>query len=195
MAASIFSGTSLQTSRGPNHQSPITNHPASAADYSPLKVLELFIQLLQGAFSLPHLSISPSLHPPISQSPQNVEISLKSCQTPDPSVTDVHADMHPKKPDLGDLWIQHQRRNNRTTSQSWACIHCLERTVFHSADQLWKHAEEKHRDKFPPDPSHLQQYRRTFESESAAKRSVNMAWALFPDKADEFEYYAKTYQR
>ncbi|PQE25047.1 hypothetical protein CJF31_00005896 [Rutstroemia sp. NJR-2017a BVV2] len=78
--------------------------------------------------------------------------------------------MQKSTPDLGDLWIQHQRRNNKATTQSWACIYCPERTVFPLTEELWKHAEERHRDKFPSNPAELQQARKAFESESAAKR-------------------------
>ncbi|KAM3084463.1 hypothetical protein ACMFMG_001432 [Clarireedia jacksonii] len=73
--------------------------------------------------------------------------------------------------DLGDRWTQHQRKINKTTTQSWACIYCPERPIFVSTQDLWKHTEEEHRDKFPTNPSELQQFRRTVEIDSAAKRS------------------------
>ncbi|KAM3067121.1 hypothetical protein ACMFMG_011676 [Clarireedia jacksonii] len=61
-------------------------------------------------------------------------------------------------------------RNNQTTTQSWACIYCLNPPVFLSTEDLWKHAEERHRDKFPTNPSELEQFRKAFENDSAAKR-------------------------
>ncbi|KAM3064714.1 hypothetical protein ACMFMG_010634 [Clarireedia jacksonii] len=61
-------------------------------------------------------------------------------------------------------------RNNQTTTQSWACIYCLNPPVFLSTEDLWKHAEERHRDKFPTNPSELEQFRKAFENDSAVKR-------------------------
>ncbi|KAM3066465.1 hypothetical protein ACMFMG_012050 [Clarireedia jacksonii] len=62
--------------------------------------------------------------------------------------------------------------NTKSTTQSWACVLCPERTVCPSTEELWKHAEERHRDQIPIHPGELQQFRRTLESESAAKRPV-----------------------
>jgi hypothetical protein len=79
--------------------------------------------------------------------------------------------MHEHKPDIDDRLIQHQRRNNKT--QSWACTLCPEHIVCRSTEELWRHTEERHRDKIPACPGELQQFRRTLESESAVKRLVN----------------------
>ncbi|KAM3066964.1 hypothetical protein ACMFMF_010013 [Clarireedia jacksonii] len=72
--------------------------------------------------------------------------------------------------DLGDRWTQHQRKSNKTTTQSWACINCPERPIFVSTQDLWKHTEEEHRDKFPANPSELQQFSRTVENDFVARR-------------------------
>ncbi|KAM3066234.1 hypothetical protein ACMFMG_012137 [Clarireedia jacksonii] len=55
-------------------------------------------------------------------------------------------------------------------AQSAPSVLCPERTVCPSTEELWKHAEERHYDKIPIHPGELQQFRRTLESESAAKR-------------------------
>ncbi|KAM3066221.1 hypothetical protein ACMFMG_012125 [Clarireedia jacksonii] len=80
--------------------------------------------------------------------------------------------MYKHRPDLDDLWIQHQRRNNKTKTQSRTCTYCLEPIVFPSTEELWKHAEENHRDKFPINSTELQQFRKAFESDSAASDSA-----------------------
>ncbi|KAF7939412.1 hypothetical protein EAE99_001217 [Botrytis elliptica] len=90
--------------------------------------------------------------------------------------------MHEHKPDLGDRWTQHQRRNNKTRTQSWDCTLCSEHTVFTSTEELWKHAEENHRDKFPINSRELQQFRKAFESDSAASDSAEK----MPPKHESF---------
>ncbi|QSZ37290.1 hypothetical protein DSL72_009384 [Monilinia vaccinii-corymbosi] len=75
--------------------------------------------------------------------------------------------------DVSDRWIQHQRRNTKTT-QSWACIHCREHKIFYSEIDLWNHAEGDHRDKIPSDPAELRRFRKHYESSSALKRSVDL---------------------
>lgn len=76
-----------------------------------------------------------------------------------------------KTADVSDLWIQHQRRNTKTT-QSWSCIFCLERKICLSETDLWNHAEKDHRDKFPTDQDELKRFRKYYESESALKRTT-----------------------
>ncbi|KAM3067164.1 hypothetical protein ACMFMG_011717 [Clarireedia jacksonii] len=66
--------------------------------------------------------------------------------------------------------IRHRQMNTKSTNQSWACVLYPERTVCPSTEELWKHAEERHRDKIPIHPGELQQFRRTPESDSAANR-------------------------
>ncbi|TVY45744.1 EST/SMG-like protein [Lachnellula occidentalis] len=71
-------------------------------------------------------------------------------------------------PGVDELWIQHQRRNHKNT-QSWACIHCLDRRVFTNADDLWQHCLHDHKDKLPDDESEHRRYRTKFEAESLKK--------------------------
>lgn len=86
-------------------------------------------------------------------------------------------EMNRTKADVSDLWIQHQRRNTKTT-QSWACIYCPERKIFLSETDLWNHAEKDHRDKTPFDQDELKQFRKSYESESKLKRSVDTVRAI-----------------
>lgn len=86
--------------------------------------------------------------------------------------TDKTLEMSSKtKPDVTDLWIRHQRRNTKTT-QSWACIYCPHRKICLSEIDLWNHAEKDHRDKIPSDQDELKRFRKSYESNSAQKRSV-----------------------
>jgi hypothetical protein len=82
--------------------------------------------------------------------------------------------MNQQPPGVDELWIQHQRRNAKTT-QSWACIHCPDRHIFVNSDELWAHALEKHRDRIPSDEGEQRRYRSKFEAESSEKkRSVKL---------------------
>ncbi|KAE8451547.1 hypothetical protein EG329_003620 [Mollisiaceae sp. DMI_Dod_QoI] len=72
--------------------------------------------------------------------------------------------------DVGDPWIQHLRRNNKTT-KSWACILCPERRIFASSQALWQHAEMDHQDKMPvADHRALIAFKASFEDECALQR-------------------------
>ena len=76
------------------------------------------------------------------------------------------------QPDVHELWIQHQRRNNKTT-QTWACIYCEDRKIFESEDELWKHFLLKHREQLPAEKDGqdaLEFFRRNYAAESAKKR-------------------------
>ncbi|ESZ94548.1 hypothetical protein SBOR_5038 [Sclerotinia borealis F-4128] len=83
--------------------------------------------------------------------------------------TDMNPEMIKPKADVSDLWIQHQRRKTKTT-QSWACIYCPERKIFHSEIDLWNHAEKDHQDEIPSNQDELKQFRKSYESKSALKR-------------------------
>jgi hypothetical protein len=72
---------------------------------------------------------------------------------------------------IHDGWIRHQRGQNKTT-QSFACLHCLDRKIFPTSDELWNHATQAHRDKFPEDEKEMQGIRSKFEAEAALKRSA-----------------------
>lgn len=79
--------------------------------------------------------------------------------------------MNQQQPDINYLWIQHQRRNHKTTP-SWACIHCPDGKIFLEADELWKHALLDHRDKVPSKKELRQSFRTRFEAESEQKRYI-----------------------
>lgn len=86
--------------------------------------------------------------------------------------TDKNSEMNRTKADVSDLWIQHQRRNTKTT-QSWACIYCPDRKICLSKTDLWSHAEKAHPDKIPAGEDELIRFRKAFESDSVLKRLVN----------------------
>ncbi|KAM0142097.1 hypothetical protein ACHAP3_002092 [Botrytis cinerea] len=73
------------------------------------------------------------------------------------------------KVDISDLWVQHQRRNTKTT-KSWGCIYCPDRKILLSETALWMHAEKCHQDKVPANLEELERFRQSFESNSALKR-------------------------
>ncbi|KAK6594612.1 telomerase-binding protein EST1A protein [Botrytis cinerea] len=83
--------------------------------------------------------------------------------------TNKNLEMNKPKADVSDLWIQHQRRNTKTT-KSWSCIYCPERKICLSETDLWNHAEKEHQDKIPSDQDELDRFRKSYESNSALKR-------------------------
>lgn len=87
------------------------------------------------------------------------------------TTTRIILEMNQQQQDLNYLWIQHQRRNNKTTP-SWACIHCPNMKIFLEADELWKHALLDHRDKVPSKKELRQSFRTRFEAESEQKRYI-----------------------
>ncbi|TVY25709.1 EST/SMG-like protein [Lachnellula hyalina] len=98
-------------------------------------------------------------------------------------------------PGVDELWVQHQRRNHKTT-QSWACIHCLDRRIFSNSDDLWQHCLHDHKNKLPEDESEHRRYRTKFEAESVKKiRRVQATalrkWKTFNAGADPTRYSAK----
>jgi hypothetical protein len=79
--------------------------------------------------------------------------------------------MSASKPDLSDLWIQHQRKNTKTT-QSWACIFCPNRKVFGTEPDLWEHAKRDHVEELEARTGDLDAFREEYATESAQKRLV-----------------------
>ncbi|TEY71388.1 hypothetical protein BOTCAL_0094g00320 [Botryotinia calthae] len=97
---------------------------------------------------------------------------------------------HPEA-NVNDLWIQHQRRNTKTT-KSRACIYCPERKTprptndlcmpaekchqdkipkrFRQSYDLWMPAEKCHQDKILTNLEELKRFRQSYESNSALKR-------------------------
>jgi hypothetical protein len=79
--------------------------------------------------------------------------------------------MSASKPDLSELWIQHQRKNTKTT-QSWACIFCSNRRVFGTEPDLWEHAKRDHVEQLEARTGDLDAFREEYATESAQKRLV-----------------------
>ena len=85
--------------------------------------------------------------------------------------TEQCREMSASKPDLSDLWIQHQRKNTKTT-QSWACILCPNRRVFGTEPDLWEHAKRDHLEELEARTGDLNAFREEYATESAQKRLV-----------------------
>jgi hypothetical protein len=83
-------------------------------------------------------------------------------------------EMSASKPDLSDLWIQHQRKNTKTT-KSWACIFCPNRRVFGTEPDLWEHAKRDHVEQVEARTGDLDAFREEYAAESAQKRLVAIA--------------------
>jgi hypothetical protein len=79
--------------------------------------------------------------------------------------------MEAPQPDVSERWIQHQRRNAKTT-QTWACIYCPNRRVFASDQDLTTHAEVDHREQLPTEDGELEAFLDTFAALSATKRYI-----------------------
>jgi hypothetical protein len=73
------------------------------------------------------------------------------------------------KPDLNDRWIQHQRKNAKTT-QSWACIYCPNRKICATEQDLWEHARTDHGEQLEARKADLDAFRDEYVAESAQKR-------------------------
>ncbi|PMD21990.1 hypothetical protein NA56DRAFT_658472 [Hyaloscypha hepaticicola] len=71
--------------------------------------------------------------------------------------------------DLDDLWIQHQRKNTKTT-QTWACISCPDRRIFATEPALWEHATADHGEQISARKGDLQDIREQYAAESAQKK-------------------------
>jgi hypothetical protein len=88
-------------------------------------------------------------------------------------------EMSASKPDLSDLWIQHQRKNTKTT-KSWACIFCPNRRVFGTEPDLWEHAKRDHVEQVEARTGDLDTFRQEYAAESAQKRLVTHVRAKPP---------------
>jgi hypothetical protein len=73
--------------------------------------------------------------------------------------------------DVSELWIQHQRRNNKTTP-AWACIFCEDRRIFSTESDLTAHAKVDHSERLPTQDAELEAFLQSYVAESAHKRSV-----------------------
>ncbi|KAK2624696.1 hypothetical protein QTJ16_005889 [Diplocarpon rosae] len=73
-----------------------------------------------------------------------------------------------QQPDVSDLWIQHQRRHNRTTF-TWSCIFCPARRIFTTEPALWEHARADHKSRLPL-AEDTEAYRKQFAEECAQKK-------------------------
>jgi hypothetical protein len=77
--------------------------------------------------------------------------------------------MYSQQPILGDLWTQHQRRNPKKT-RPWACMHCRDRKLLYSTDELWNNALLKHRDRIPKDDKEEEIFQREYLENSSEKQ-------------------------
>src|SRR5690242_13757891 len=75
-----------------------------------------------------------------------------------------HANVFPSemsKPGIDQLWNAHLKKNHKTT-QCWACTHCIDRKIFSSADDLWRHCREDHKNQVPANEAEQRRYRIQF---------------------------------
>lgn len=80
--------------------------------------------------------------------------------------------MQAPKPDLSDRWIQQLRKHTKTT-QTFACIFCLDRRIFATAEDLWEHAKREHGKELDARKDEdLEAFRLSYVAESAQKRLV-----------------------
>jgi hypothetical protein len=77
--------------------------------------------------------------------------------------------MNQQRPRIDELWIQYQRRGLKNT-QSWACIHCLDRRIFVNSEELWQHALLDHSGEIPSDESEQKLFRAKLEAESSKEQ-------------------------
>jgi hypothetical protein len=77
--------------------------------------------------------------------------------------------MQAPKPDVSELWIQHQRRNNKTTT-TWACVYCTNRRIFSTEPDLWEHAKIEHSEDLAAQDGDSEAVRESFAAESAMKK-------------------------
>lgn len=121
-------------------------------------------------------SLFPDSHPPLATTLFDFSYSFPSSEFPQRSTsrrrTRRSATMtplqKPQKLGMDQLWIQHQRRNAKST-KSWACTLCPERRIFTNSEILWQHALQDHSDLLPWDESELRRYRTRFEAECLEK--------------------------
>jgi len=73
-----------------------------------------------------------------------------------------------RKPTVGDLWIQHQRRHNKTTP-TLTCIFCPDRRLYSIEKELKDHVKKDHRDRLPTDDRELEAFLENCAIESAQK--------------------------
>jgi hypothetical protein len=80
--------------------------------------------------------------------------------------------MQAPKPDVSELWIQHQRRINNKTTTTLACIYCPNRKIFATEPDLWEHGKNEHADDLAAqdeggDPETLREW---YAAQSAMKK-------------------------
>ncbi|KAG4438346.1 hypothetical protein IFR05_006190 [Cadophora sp. M221] len=81
------------------------------------------------------------------------------------------AEMQQQPADVSALWIQHQRRNHKST-HTWSCTLCPDRRIFGSENTLWAHAEADHRNRlaFAENGDVLEDFKRTYIEQSKEKK-------------------------
>jgi hypothetical protein len=68
-----------------------------------------------------------------------------------------------------DLWIQHQRKNTKTT-RTWACIFCPEWRIFATEPALWEHGKTDHDEQLSARNGDPQGIREHYAAESAQNK-------------------------
>jgi hypothetical protein len=99
---------------------------------------------------------------------------MSSCKFPYHWYSQSQLNLCPAKPDqnISDLWIQHQRKNTKTTP-NWACIYCPGRRIFASEPALWEHAKADHSEQREARNGDLEAFREEYAAESCQKRYIH----------------------
>jgi len=77
-------------------------------------------------------------------------------------------------PDVSELRIQHQRRNNKTTT-TWVCIYCINRKIFLTEPDLWEHAQIEHTEDLTAQDGDPEAVRESFAAESIMRRYTDFS--------------------
>ncbi|KAH7312114.1 hypothetical protein BKA65DRAFT_574916 [Rhexocercosporidium sp. MPI-PUGE-AT-0058] len=74
--------------------------------------------------------------------------------------------------DVDVRWRDHQRRNHKTTHNTWSCTFCADRRIFASENTLWEHAQTDHRNRlaFAENGDVLLDSKRAYIQESREKK-------------------------
>ncbi|KAH7419058.1 hypothetical protein BKA64DRAFT_3531 [Cadophora sp. MPI-SDFR-AT-0126] len=131
-------------------------------------------------------SVIPSAHLPLYSIEATASFSLPHTQASTTCLLSATSSLHPAikmqqhQPDCSERWIQHQRRNSRTT-RSWSCTLCTNgkiRTVFGSEHTLWEHAQAEHSNNFAGFGDMLDDFKKSFIEDCCKMRSaIDDSWA------------------
>jgi hypothetical protein len=92
--------------------------------------------------------------------------------------------MQQQLPDVSERWM----RRDRKTTPSWICVHCPDRKIFNSEDDLWVHAMVDHSKDIPQD----HEERLTFRRKLVAESSQGYGYQSHPITSHNTRYFSHT---